>query len=168
MACALARTSPISLGLSLRPTSSAISSAISSSLRATKAASARESCASRHAFDLVFGPVAKSGRLDLNQRSPAPKAGALPGFATPRWCRVQAQPGLANRPAQRLRGSYRINAHRLCFNSACDITRCEDGSRTRLRRFAANCVAVPPPRIVTTSTPRIVPLPGIEPSLRCP
>ena len=25
-----------------------------------------------------------SGRLDSNQRSPAPKAGAIPGFATPR------------------------------------------------------------------------------------
>src|SRR5215210_9422661 len=26
----------------------------------------------------------KSGRLDLNQRPPAPEAGALPGYATPR------------------------------------------------------------------------------------
>ena len=28
--------------------------------------------------------LAESGRLDLNQRPPAPKAGALPGCATPR------------------------------------------------------------------------------------
>ena len=26
----------------------------------------------------------QSGRLDLNQRPPAPEAGALPGYATPR------------------------------------------------------------------------------------
>ena len=26
----------------------------------------------------------ESGRLDLNQRPPAPEAGALPGYATPR------------------------------------------------------------------------------------
>src|SRR3954463_5491162 len=31
------------------------------------------------------GPLdVQSGRLDLNQRPPAPEAGALPGYATPR------------------------------------------------------------------------------------
>src|SRR2546423_15011420 len=28
--------------------------------------------------------IIESGRLDLNQRPPAPEAGALPGYATPR------------------------------------------------------------------------------------
>ena len=31
----------------------------------------------------------QSGRLDLNQRPPAPEAGALPGYATPRKQIVQ-------------------------------------------------------------------------------
>ncbi len=36
-----------------------------------------------------------SGRLDLNQRPPAPKAGALPGCATPRLCCcTNSKPGL--------------------------------------------------------------------------
>jgi hypothetical protein len=33
--------------------------------------------------------VVKSGRLDLNQRPPAPEAGALPGYATPRFRRAR-------------------------------------------------------------------------------
>ena len=41
----------------------------------------------RKPFDLIFERLKTenwSGRLDLNQRPPAPKAGALPGCATPR------------------------------------------------------------------------------------
>src|SRR3954470_5027654 len=34
---------------------------------------------------LLGAPIRKSGREDSNLRPPAPKAGALPGCATPRW-----------------------------------------------------------------------------------
>src|SRR5476649_1159646 len=37
----------------------------------------------------------QSGRLDLNQRPPAPEAGALPGYATPRK-RITPQEGLTH------------------------------------------------------------------------
>ncbi len=37
----------------------------------------------------------ESGRLDLNQRPPAPKAGALPGCATPRMKKLQGERGYA-------------------------------------------------------------------------
>ena len=45
----------------------------------------------RKPFDIICKRVKSeqwSGRLDLNQRPPAPKAGALPGCATPRLPRL--------------------------------------------------------------------------------
>src|SRR6266550_6081580 len=47
--------------------------------------------------------VTQSGRLDLNQRSPAPKAGAIPGYATPRktFCKLLCPADLAQRTQQR-------------------------------------------------------------------
>ena len=44
-----------------------------------------------HAFSLLLDIVFLSGRADLNGRPPAPKAGALPGCATPRHCGVHLQ-----------------------------------------------------------------------------
>ena len=55
----------------------------------------------RKPFDMIFERAKTkewSGRLDLNQRPPAPKAGALPGCATPRL--LQHDP-LANRSTGR-------------------------------------------------------------------
>ena len=40
----------------------------------------------------------QSGRLDLNQRPPAPEAGALPGYATPREPDESSAPGETRTP----------------------------------------------------------------------
>ena len=42
-----------------------------------------------------------SGRLDLNQRPPAPEAGALPGYATPRRTRHSLIPRRSRGRAQK-------------------------------------------------------------------
>src|SRR5205823_2095009 len=46
----------------------------------------------RHLLSAAYGSKKWSGRLDSNQRPPAPKAGALPGCATPRLLRSYHPP----------------------------------------------------------------------------
>src|SRR5262245_47192927 len=56
--------------------------------RTARAGSDRHSASSKSAPATIasYNPEVKwSGRLDSNQRPPAPKAGALPGCATPRY-----------------------------------------------------------------------------------
>src|SRR5665213_125771 len=54
--------------------------------------------ATSHRADRVPRAPTQSGREDLNLRHPAPKAGALPGCATPRWAEY-TRPAAALLPA---------------------------------------------------------------------
>ena len=48
----------------------------------------------RRPSEMRWDLIGKSGRPDLNRGPPAPKAGAIPGYATPRRCAQVTIPGL--------------------------------------------------------------------------
>jgi hypothetical protein len=56
----------------------------------------------------------ESGRLDLNQRPPAPEAGALPGYATPRFCPLAGE--FQSYPDRRSQ-SIEVSAHPIAFST---------------------------------------------------
>ena len=80
----------------------------------------------RRSFDPIFQRAKNrewSGREDLNLRPPAPKAGALPGCATPRlFCFIDSKPLQTTGPrsAALFRRKLRQNCVKLCQNPSVD------------------------------------------------
>jgi hypothetical protein len=67
----------------------------------------------RKPFDLIFNRARNkdwSGRLDSNQRPPAPKAGALPGCATPRLSPIIADCEVLTRAVAHRPGKIALSA----------------------------------------------------------
>jgi hypothetical protein len=51
--------------------------------------------------EMRWGLIGKSGRPDLNRGPPAPKAGAIPGYATPRSARKLLYPAFRAQRAEK-------------------------------------------------------------------
>src|SRR4051812_20898581 len=76
---------------------------------------------------LLGAPIRKSGREDSNLRPPAPKAGALPGCATPRW---------------KAEGKYMVSRRRSSLSRLRATSQPLQGGPQRLQRTSAMRQAV--------------------------